>query len=82
MNMSKIDWVFHRCQKCGEFHLHPRLEETTDACVQYALKQVAYHKKRADRYREQLELFQGKTAVLKHENNKLRKRITRENKNE
>ena len=72
--MSHIDWVFQTCGKCGEFHLSPRIE-TTDACVQYALRQVKRHKERARRYKEQLELYQGKTAVLKHENNKLRAAI-------
>ena len=67
-----------KCQECGQLGGH-RLDCSSATKEQlYRIAKTAQDaeelaRKRADRYWQMLQQYQGKLAVLRHENNKLRK---------
>lgn len=70
------------CKQCGMWDGHrldcPTVDiEQLAKMVQYARKQEENAKERAKRYWDQLQRAIGKVAILKHENNKLRKKNER-----
>jgi hypothetical protein len=66
------------CGKCGEWNGHKLDCEEVDTHQLYRIAKAAqkseeYYRERADRFWRMIQQYQGKIAVLKHENNKLRR---------
>lgn len=81
-----IEAIRERCPdpKCGAYTGHSPFcslataEYKAEQMVQYYsawLRDVSHYREKAERLREQVTLWQGKFAILKHENNQLRKKI-------
>ena len=76
--LREIPMQFGKCQECQQFNGH-RLDCSSATKEHlYRIAKTAQDaeelaRKRADRYWKMLQQYQGKLAILKHENNKLRK---------
>lgn len=70
---NRREGPFGRCDECGQFRGRKVTREDLIRLAESAIEQEKWVRSRADRYWTALQTATGKLAMLRHENNKLRR---------